>query len=102
MEIAKACPIPAAQRLLDYIRNESGLKAVTKFCDAHGLDRLKVARALKGGLLRVDVEFAFAIEAATGGEIPAESWCIEPALRKKLSDRRKAEKEKKAAKAGKR
>ena len=89
--------IPAASELLTFIR---GLKDIrlTAFCEEHGLDRFKVQKALKGQLLSIDVDFAFAVEKATGGAVAAEGWCIDEAARDELRKRRADSEEK--AKSG--
>lgn len=86
MQIEEACPIPAAQQLLAHVRER--YDSIPAFCEARGLDRLKVARAIKGDLIRVDVDFAFAIEEATDGAVLAEAWRMDEDLRSELKRRR--------------
>jgi hypothetical protein len=71
--IEQATDIPAAQQLLAYIRAHFESGGVPEFAEKNGLDRLKVQRAITT-LKRIDVEFAFAIQEATGGEVKAEDW----------------------------
>ena len=47
-----------------------------------------MARAIKGEILRVDVDFAFAIERATG--IQAEGWCTDEEIKAEFKRRREA------------
>lgn len=49
-------------------------QSVPAFCEANGLDRLKVQRALTGSTKRFDVDFAEDIERATKGAIPHGAW----------------------------
>jgi hypothetical protein len=49
-------------------------KSVSAFCEKHDLDRIQVQRHLKGQRTRVCVDFACAIEEATEGTVPVESW----------------------------
>jgi hypothetical protein len=71
--IEQATEIPAAQQLLAYIRSHFESGGIPEFAEKNGLDRLKVQRAITT-LKRIDVDFAFAIQAATGGEVKAEDW----------------------------
>ncbi len=70
--ISEACPIPGAQQLLAYIRERHG--SIPAFCERHSLDRFKVARAINGEILKIDVDFAVAVQLATDGAVPAKSW----------------------------
>lgn len=69
--IEQASEIPGAKALLEHIREN--YSSVPAFADAHGLQRMKVQRAITS-LQRIDVEFAVAIEAATKGEVKTEWW----------------------------
>ncbi len=89
MRIDEATIIPAAQELLTFIR-ESEHPSIPAFCEAKGLDRLKVARAIKGEILRVDVDFALDVEEATGGAVPVERWRTDEELRAEIKRRREA------------
>lgn len=79
-KIEQASPVPAAQELLAYIRKHHDKGKLPAFCEKHGLDRLKVQRAINGDLTRIDVDFAFAVEDATGGEVKAEGWRVDEDL----------------------
>jgi len=46
----------------------------TQFCERHQLDRIAVQRAVNGDRKRISVDFACAMEDATGGEIPVRLW----------------------------
>lgn len=48
--------------------------SVPRFCDAHGLDRITVQRALNGERRRITVDLAYAIEKATSGAVPYHLW----------------------------
>lgn len=65
--------IPAAQALLKYVREHHEKGGIPEFAEKHGLDRLKVQRAITT-LKRIDVDFAFAIEDATSGAVKAADW----------------------------
>jgi hypothetical protein len=77
---------PGAPKLEAYIRQHFG--SIPKFCEAKGIDRIKVQRAIGGGLQRVDVDFAFDIEHATGGWVVAEDWCTPDVVREERRKRR--------------
>jgi hypothetical protein len=62
----------APQALLKHIRDNYG--SVPAFCQAKGLDRIRVQKAIRGKPKKFDVEFAFALEKATGGAVPAALW----------------------------
>jgi HD-like signal output (HDOD) protein len=79
MRIEEACPVPAAQQLLALIRDQYG--TIPKFCEAKGLDRLKVARAINGQMVRFDVDFALDIEHATNGAVVADGWRVDDEMR---------------------
>ncbi len=72
MKIAQASDARAPKALLAYIRKNHG--SIPAFAEASGIDRLKVQKVVRGNFQRVDVDFAFAVEKATGGEIPAKWW----------------------------
>ncbi len=72
MKIVEAKGPAAASKLLHHIR-ELGT-SIPKWCEEKGLDRLKVQKAINGQIVRVDAGFAFAIEKATGGAVPAKDW----------------------------
>lgn len=63
---------PAAKVLLEHIREEYG--SIPNFCEAKNLDRFKVAKACKGELQRIDVDFALDVLEATGGLVKIEGW----------------------------
>lgn len=88
MTEAPAVMLRGAAMLLGYIREH--FSSIPAFCEAHGLDRLKVQRAVKGQMVRVDVTFASEIEEATGGEVSWESWIPDEAARRRLHERRSA------------
>lgn len=63
-----------AQALDEFLRG-AGL-TLHAFCDAHHLDYAQAHRNMSGARgKRVSVDFAAAIERATGGAIPARFWC---------------------------
>jgi hypothetical protein len=65
----------ASQALLRHIREHFG--TVPAFCEAKGLDRVRVQKAIRGKPKKFDVGFAFAIEKATDGAVPASLWVRE-------------------------
>ncbi|HEY3237724.1 MAG TPA: hypothetical protein VGJ84_23590 [Polyangiaceae bacterium] len=67
-----AYDIPAAGELLLFIREN--YRTVPAFCEAVGLDRPKVERAIKGGYRRMHLDLALDIEHATGGRVKAGRW----------------------------
>ena len=91
MRITEACPVPAAQQLLALIREQ--YDTIPRFCEAKGLDRLKVARAINGLMTRFDVDFALDIEKATDGAVVADGWRVDDemklAIERFRSERRK-------------
>jgi len=48
------------------------------FCQLHALDRIAMARLIKGERKRVSVDVAHAIERATEGAVPMAAW-VRPA-----------------------
>jgi hypothetical protein len=49
--------------------------SVPVFCERHRLDRIQVQRVLKGERWRrISVDFAFAIQKATGGHVRWDRW----------------------------
>lgn len=49
--------------------------SVPDFCEEHGLDRIQVQRVLNGDRWkRITVDFAHAIDRATGGSVPWTTW----------------------------
>lgn len=70
--IKEAGEVPGAEKLLAHIR-DLGV-SIPDFCEQHGLFRQKVEKAIKGGLKRVDVDFALAIQRATGGAVLVADW----------------------------
>jgi hypothetical protein len=72
MKIEEAKGPPASFKLLAFIRENYG--TIPRFCEETGLDRIKVQKAIKGELVRVDVDFAFAIKVATSGAVEPEDW----------------------------
>jgi transcriptional regulator with XRE-family HTH domain len=65
--------ISEGARLLRRFLGDKGL-TVPEFCEAHGLCRIQVQRALKGERKRISVDFAKKIHAATEGTIPLVAW----------------------------
>lgn len=59
-------------RLLKYIR-DTGV-TIPGFCAQHRLDRHKLQNVIKGGVKRIDVDFALAVQRATDGTIAVEDW----------------------------
>lgn len=50
-------------------------QSVPDFCEMHGFDRIQVQRVLIGDRWRyITVDFAFAIQTATGGRIAWTRW----------------------------
>ncbi len=74
-------PTPGPTKLLAYVRKHFG--SIPKFCEAAGVDRLKTQRAIAGKCSRIDVDFAFAIERATNGEVVVQDWAPSPVAKKK-------------------
>lgn len=74
MKIDHAAEHRASQGLLAHIRQH--YPNIPAFCDATGLDRLKVQKAIRGKFRQMDARFAFAVETATKGDVPA-SWWVE-------------------------
>lgn len=72
MKIDQASEARAPKALLAFIRKNHG--SIPAFATAFGLDRIKVQKVVRGNFQRVDVDFAFAVEKATKGEIPAKWW----------------------------
>jgi hypothetical protein len=70
--IKEAGAVAGAVKLLAHIR-DLGI-SIPDFCEKHGLFRQKVEKAIKGDLKRVDVDFALAIERATGGAVTVPDW----------------------------
>jgi hypothetical protein len=48
--------------------------SIPKFADAHGVNRLVLQKLMNGAVKRVSVDVAYAIERATDGGVPMESW----------------------------
>jgi hypothetical protein len=73
MRIETADPTRRAPTvLLAYIRKHFG--NVEAFANHAGLDRIKVQKAIRGEIERIDVDFAFAVTKATKGKVPAAWW----------------------------
>lgn len=66
-----------ARALRAYLRDIG--QSVPSFCEEHELDRIMVQRALNGERRRISVDFAAAIERATGGRVPWIRWRSETA-----------------------
>lgn len=71
-------PITLGARLLREHLTRTG-QSVPKFCEAHGLCRIRVQRALTGERHRIAVDFALVIERATSGAVPMSAWASETA-----------------------
>jgi hypothetical protein len=67
----------APKVLLAYIRENHG--TVEAFAEHAGLDRIKVQKALRGQIGRIDVDFAFAVQKATKGKVQMAWWVGEAA-----------------------
>src|SRR6478672_3110459 len=52
---------------------------IPSFCEAKGLDRIQLQRAMRGAQKRFSVDFALAIFRATDGAVPLEAWASETA-----------------------
>ncbi len=61
-----------ARLLLEHMR-QNGL-SITRFAARAGLDRVRLQRLLKGKPVRVSVEWALAIQEASDGDVPWNSW----------------------------
>jgi transcriptional regulator with XRE-family HTH domain len=61
-----------ARQLRQYLQAH-GLTIPT-FCEAHALDRIQVARIMKGERHRISVDFALSVFEATGGTIDWRTW----------------------------
>ncbi len=73
MRIEKADTKRRAPRvLLAYIRDHH--RTVEAFAEHAGLPRIKVQKALRGEIERIDVDFAAAVEKATKGKVPMAWW----------------------------
>jgi hypothetical protein len=66
-----------ARALLAHLAKKK--QSVTAFCHEHGLDRIQVGRAISGQLRRFSVDFAYAIERATRGQVRCHLWRSETA-----------------------
>lgn len=75
MRITEATGPRAAGKLLAHIR-ALGV-SIPDWCEKNGLDRLKVQRAIRGEIQRIDVGFAFEVRRATGGEVELDEWLPE-------------------------
>ena len=64
----------APQALLLHIRKN--YESIPQFAEKHGLDRIKVQKAINGSIARIDGDFAFAIEKATKTSVPAAWWVL--------------------------
>lgn len=63
-----------AQELDEYLRSTG--QTLHAFCEIHRIDYAQAHRNMSGARgKRISVDFAAAIEAATGGHIPAGRWC---------------------------
>ncbi len=62
----------APKVLLAYIR--ANHKTIPAFAEAFGLDRIKVQKAIRGDIDRIDVAFAFKVQKATKGKVRASWW----------------------------
>lgn len=69
-------PVTRGARLLREFLAESK-QSIPKFAEANGLCRIRVQRALNGERHRIAVDFALAVERATGGAVPIGAWASE-------------------------
>ncbi|MFO7181487.1 MAG: hypothetical protein DIU78_022475 [Pseudomonadota bacterium] len=76
MRIERAGRTRGARELLAHIRQHYG--TIPAFAAQKGIDRIKLQKAIGGRIKRIDVEFAFEIERATGGQVLAAWWVPEP------------------------
>lgn len=65
-------PTAGARALVAYLARTK--QSITAFCAAHDLDRVQVQRAINGERTRISVDFARAIEEATGGAVRCQLW----------------------------
>lgn len=72
----QASEVRAASELLAYIRKH--YRSIPAFAEENDLDRIKVQKAIRGDIARIDVDFAFAVQIATKGKIKAEWWVSRP------------------------
>lgn len=85
MKIEQAADQPAPAALLAHIR-ASEHASIPAFCEAKGLDRLKVQKAINGKIKWMDLKFAFEIEKATDGAVAASSWIPEAETEQTATD----------------
>lgn len=71
--------VPAAAKLLAHIREHYG--SIPRFAEMHGFDRIKVQKAIRGQIQRMDVLFALDIQRATRGAVVMEEWVPEGGAR---------------------
>jgi hypothetical protein len=64
----------AGGRALRAYLRAHGNMSVPDFCEKHGIDRIRVQKAMNGGIRRVAVDLACAIEKATGGAVRVSLW----------------------------
>jgi hypothetical protein len=76
--MAKGRMVTKGARDLRAYMNRNGMN-LPEFCEQHGLDRINVKRILDGERQRITVDFALAIERATGGEVRWKRWASETA-----------------------
>jgi len=62
--------------------------SVPTFCEQHDLDRIEVQRCMNGERQRIAVNFAKAIEDATGGDVKIVRWAHSAATMRRLTERR--------------
>lgn len=70
--IETAAPLLGAIKLLAYVRKH--YDSIPAFCEAKGLDRYKVEKAIKGKLARIDIRFGEDVSAATNGDVKSADW----------------------------
>lgn len=66
-------PVTRGAELLRAFLRRTG-QSVPKFCEANDIDRILCQRAMNGDRKRISVDFALAIQRATGGDVPVDAW----------------------------
>lgn len=63
-------------KLLRQYLDAQGL-SIPAFADRHDFCRIQIQRAIKGERKKISVDFALAIQRATGGAVPMAAWAHE-------------------------
>jgi len=62
----------------------SGL-SIPDWCDKHAVPRITLQRVVNGDRLRISVDFAIAVEKATGGAVPVRAWASTKAMKASIT-----------------